>query len=69
MLVEALFGEDAELQGSGEGAQQRLAAVPVVERRLEGRRDGVGLDVPREVAGNDDEPPVAAAFEGGEFQV
>ena len=44
-------------------AQRRFGMLPIVQCRLERRRDVRGIGVPGEIVGHDDQPSIAAGFE------
>src|SRR5690606_389990 len=67
VLAEAAARHGFMLQAFGQGAQQRLAPLPVVQRRLQGRRDQEGVREPVQVIRDDDEAAVTAVLERGEF--
>jgi hypothetical protein len=55
------------LKAFREPTQLRFAALPVIQRRLQGRCDQEGVGEPGEIAGNDDEAAIAAVLKRGEF--
>ena len=67
VLVEAERGHRADLELARQIGEARAVALPVVEGRLQRRRDDEGVGRPRQVPGDDDEPAVAAVPEAGEF--
>ena len=67
VLVEAEGRAPSRARARGEIGEARAVALPVVEGRLQRRRDDKGVGRPRQVFGDDDEPAVAALLEGGEF--
>ncbi|MNI41295.1 hypothetical protein D3C73_955450 [compost metagenome] len=67
MLAEAAARHGFVLQAFGQGAQLGLAALPVVQRRLQRRRDQEGVREPVQVVRDDDEAAVTAVLERGEF--
>src|SRR5262249_33730697 len=66
-LVERRAFERPLLEARGELGEAWANVPPVVEGALEGRREGAGLDRGLEVARDEDEPAIAAVFEGGEL--
>ena len=66
-LVEALARDGLMLEIRREVAQQRLVPLPIVERGLQRWDDMRGVGIICEIGRNDDQPPVAAALEAGEF--
>uniref|UniRef100_A0A0N4YZX5 Secreted protein n=1 Tax=Parastrongyloides trichosuri TaxID=131310 RepID=A0A0N4YZX5_PARTI len=67
VLAEAAARHGFVLQALGQGPQQGLAAVPVIQRRLQRGRDQEGVREPVQVVGDDDEAAVTAVLERGEF--
>ncbi|MNK74606.1 hypothetical protein D3C87_941250 [compost metagenome] len=66
-LVEAAARHGFVLQALGQGPQQGLAALPVIQRRLQRGRNQEGVGEPVQVPGDDDEAAVTAVLERGEF--
>ncbi len=66
-LVEAVAGDDSVLEVGGEQLELRRDPFPIVERRLQRRRDMGRVGAPGEVVAHHHQPPVAAAGKGSKL--
>ena len=67
MLVEALQRDRLVAHVGRQRLQRGEQAVPLVERRLQRRRDVAGIGMPGEVVRHDHQSAVAPVLQAGEF--